>query len=189
MLFIHNVIVRTRIYAAVLFVPTVFLGWLSVGIMFELRGGILIGAPMLAIVILLLYGCMLIWKHAAYLGKQQTLPDPHNWLSPNNIPLTVRIRNIIISFLFLSYGGWGLINNDLYLPSRRSGAGAHFHDIPLWLIFAAMSCAALSMISVVIDHYDRRNNELMYAHIATIFEWLGWLFFGLAFICKILTHS
>lgn len=98
---------------------------------------------------------------------------------PNKIPLEIRKLNIGISLLLLGYGGYGIYVNDLYLPSRRS-RGVHLHDEPALIMYGAFICGSLVMLSVVIDHYDKRDNEHKYHIFAQICKYLGWGLFGLA---------
>jgi hypothetical protein len=73
------------------------------------------------------------------------------------------------------------MGNDLYLPSKRS-RGMHLHDTPAWIMYGAIICACLAMLSVVIDHYDRRNNERHYRLFADVFEYIGWGLFGFSLL-------
>lgn len=93
--------------------------------------------------------------------------------TPNHIPTGERIGNVIFSVLLLAYGGFGLWTNDLYIPGKR-GPGVHLHDGPAWLMFGAMICACAVMLSVVADHYDKRNNETNYRLLARILKFLAW---------------
>lgn len=101
--------------------------------------------------------------------------------TPNHISSGERIQHVIFSTLLFAYGSYGLYVNDLYLPGKRS-RGIHLHDVPAWVMFGAILCACLVMLSVVVDHYDKRDNESNYAIFASIFKYLGWGFFGLSLI-------
>lgn len=103
---------------------------------------------------------------------------------PNHIPASERITNTIFSILLFAYGTYGVLVNDLYIPGRRS-KGVHLHDVPAWIMYGAIICACLVMLSVVVDHYDKRNNERNYRLVANIFKYLGWGFFILSLIMAI----
>jgi hypothetical protein len=90
----------------------------------------------------------------------------------NHIPPGERTGHIVMSLLLLAYGSYGVWANDLYIPGKRS-RGMHLHDVPAWIMYAAMVCACLVMFSVVIDHYDRRDNERRYRAVAAIGEFVG----------------
>jgi hypothetical protein len=47
-------------------------------------------------------------------------------------------------------------------------------------MYAAMVCACAVLLSVVADHYDRRNNEINYRRFARIGKISGWLLFFLS---------
>ena len=100
---------------------------------------------------------------------------------PNSIPKQTRIFNFCAAVFLLAYGSYGLGRNDLYLPGKRT-TGVHLHDSAAMLMMAAIVCAAAVMLSVVLDHYDERNNEAHYHRAAQVLRWLGWVFFALALL-------
>lgn len=104
--------------------------------------------------------------------------------TPNHIPAGERITNTLFSVLLLLYGSYGIWVNDIYLPGKH-GKGIHLHDVPAWVMYGAFACACLVMLSVVVDHYDKRNNETNYKKFADTFRVLGWCFFVLSLILAI----
>ena len=104
--------------------------------------------------------------------------------TPNRIPFKERITNTLFSLGLFTYGSYGLWLNDLYVPGKR-GRGVHLHGVPAWVMYGAIICACLVMLSVVVDHYDTRANEINYKHFADIFRRLGWSFFILSLILGI----
>jgi len=105
---------------------------------------------------------------------------------PNFIPVKTRTINIIGSIALIGYGTIGLYINDLYLPGKRS-RGIHLHDEPALLMYVAFICASLVMLSVVIDHYDQRNNKEKYKIFSRIFSYMGWGFFILSLLYPLIT--
>ena len=105
--------------------------------------------------------------------------------TPNHIPPEERTANIISSILLFAYGSYGVWVNDLYIPGKRS-RGVHLHDVPAWIMYGAMITACLVMLSVVVDHYDKRNNETDYRTFAKIGTYIGWGLFCLSFIMAII---
>jgi hypothetical protein len=105
--------------------------------------------------------------------------------TPNQIPAKERLQYTVFSILLFAYGTYGVWVNDLYIPGKRS-RGIHLHDVPAWIMYGAMICACLVMLSVVVDHYDERNNETNYKLFADIFKYLGWAFFILSLIMAII---
>jgi hypothetical protein len=100
---------------------------------------------------------------------------------PNRVPLVERIFNICLAATLLAYGSYGFYADRLNISRRRSLLVA-LRDGPAWLLAAAMVCGALVLLSVVVDHYDRRNNEVAYK----VFRWLavrvGWSLLAAALI-------
>lgn len=105
--------------------------------------------------------------------------------TPNHIPAKERILSIVFSLFLFLYGTYGVWVNDLYMPGKRSG-GIHLHDVPAWIMYGAITCACLVMLSVVVDHYDERNNETNYKLFANLFKYAGWGFFALSLIMAII---
>ncbi len=98
---------------------------------------------------------------------------------PNKIPLGERISNKVLSVILITYGGYGIYTNDLHLPRKR-GPGVHLQDEPALIMYGAFICGSLVMLSVVVDHYDERDNEHKYQTFAKVFRYLGWSLFVLA---------
>ena len=103
---------------------------------------------------------------------------------PNSIPLSTQIFHLIISIGLISYGTYGIIVGDIYFPGKRS-RGVHFNGISAWFVYFAFIFATCNLLSVVIDHYDKRNNEDGYKLIALVFAILGWGSFIIAFLVKL----
>ena len=95
---------------------------------------------------------------------------------PNHIDAGDRARYMLFSLLLAAYGGYGVWVDDLYIPTRRGGI--HFHGAPAWMHYGAFLCACLVMLSVVVDHYDRRENEPGYRKFAELFRGIGWVLLG-----------
>lgn len=107
-------------------------------------------------------------------------PPPPNRpvYTPNHIPLGERWLHGTLSVALIAYGAWGLWIDDLYLPGKR-GPGMHFHGFAAAVMALAMACAAVNLASVVVDHYDRRNNETNYKAFARLAAIAGWSLFAL----------
>ena len=107
---------------------------------------------------------------------------------PNQIPLGTRVVNLLMSVGLLGYGTFGVLRDDLYLPSR-SGAGTHLHGLTMWLVYSAMLCGVANLISVVVDHYDLRPNESDYRKFALFTQVSGWALVLAALLNQIVTRS
>jgi len=65
----------------------------------------------------------------------------------------------------------------------------HLHDRPAWAMYAAIICACLAMMSVLVDHYDHRDNERHYKAFAGFFSVAGWVFFGMSLFGFLLARA
>ena len=101
--------------------------------------------------------------------------------TPNHIPSKERVGNVLLSLILFAYCTYGALHDDIYIPGKRSN-GVHMHGVPMWVIYGAMLSAVANMLSVVIDHYDVRANELNYKRFARVTQILGWVLFTSAFI-------
>lgn len=95
------------------------------------------------------------------------------YFSPNEIPTFDRRLNIFLSILLLIYGIIGLLADDIYLPGKHS-RGFHFHGPPALIAFAGFMCFVLYLLTIVIDHYDRRNNERRYVQFRKFARFMGY---------------
>lgn len=103
---------------------------------------------------------------------------------PNHIPEEHRTRNILFSLFLIIYGTIGVIIDDIFIFSKRS-RGIHLHGLPCKVMYGAMLFGAISLLTVVIDHYDKRNNETNYRFIEKSTRYIAWFLFFLSFIIEI----
>ena len=96
--------------------------------------------------------------------------------TPNHIPRSERIINVLYASVIIGLGAVGLTTGSLLLPGKRTSTanGVALQGLSAWIMYAAMLCAAAVLLSVVVDHYDRRNNEVNYRRFAQIGKVLGW---------------
>jgi len=99
---------------------------------------------------------------------------------PNNFSVGERVRNTVLAMVLLAYGAYGLYLDDLYIPTKRGGI--HFHGPGAWMMYGALVCSAAIALALVIDHYDRRNNEHRYENFKSMASFIGWCFFGAALL-------
>ncbi|MBT9519570.1 MAG: hypothetical protein IV101_01635 [Dechloromonas sp.] len=107
---------------------------------------------------------------------------------PNRVALKSRIANCQLSLGMIAYGFWGIRRDDLIVPIAKRTA-SHFHSIAAWIMYAAMLCASVHLAAVVMDHYDRRNNEHIYQRLGELSRKIGWVLFGIAFIVGLTHHQ
>lgn len=116
-------------------------------------------------------------------SEPQAPPD----YRPNRIPLAHRILNSFCAAVIVLLGVWGLASGSLWLPTRNTrGSSSDLVGPPAWAMYAAMACACAVLLSVVADHYDRRDNEINYRRFVPIGTVLGWSFFLLSFVLKLM---
>ncbi|MEO6155639.1 MAG: hypothetical protein ABIP16_07925 [Thermomonas sp.] len=106
-----------------------------------------------------------------------------NNYNPNQIPRTEQFINILYAAFIIALGVIGLMTGNLLLPGKRIGPGSgglSLHGLTAWFMGAAMVCACVVLLSTVVDHYDRRDNEVNYQRIARVGKVLGWSLFAIA---------
>jgi hypothetical protein len=83
---------------------------------------------------------------------------------PNYVSLDARALCFFLALFLLLYSIVGLFANELWvvLPGRRRLIEIRFHGIAAWFAAISLSCAAISVASIIADHHDRRDNELSY---------------------------
>lgn len=101
---------------------------------------------------------------------------------PNVVPRGARWGRTAAALFILAYAGYGLFLDDLIieLPTRRRRLLAghwnmHLHGAVAWTMAAAMLCAVAVLLSVVVDHYDRRDNEAAYQRFAAKGAEIAWV--------------
>lgn len=101
--------------------------------------------------------------------------------SGKSISLKERVGHVIFAILLLAYGAYGLNNDDLYLPGKRS-KGVHLHGIAAWIMYGAFVCAALNLLAVAVDHCDTSDGEKKYQLWARVTQVVGWSLFACALL-------
>lgn len=110
--------------------------------------------------------------------------DEHGTVyEPNFIALTTRYMNIALSVVLIVYGAYGLSVGSIPVSSRSSGT-VMLYGWAAWALVAAIVAASANMLSVVVDHYDARNNQHQYVRFARTAAQIGWLFFLVAVVLK-----
>jgi len=99
---------------------------------------------------------------------------------PNRIPLYERVFHVLASAFMMGYAIYSVRKNDFFLRGR--GSSIHLREFPAWVMAGAFLCACAVMLSIVIDHYDKRNNEYQYRSFAKFFQYCGWMLFGLSLV-------
>jgi hypothetical protein len=100
---------------------------------------------------------------------------------PNQIPLDERLGNVFFAACLFGYAALAAAIDDFYIPGKRSN-GVHLHGPSVWVMFSAAVCAVVVLLAVVVDHYDKRPNERVYARVGKVFRVAGWVLFITAFV-------
>jgi hypothetical protein len=90
----------------------------------------------------------------------------------NVIPERERLWSFVVAGLLIVYGGYGVWTDDLYIPGRGP-SGIHLHNIEAWLMYGAMLCGSVSLLSILIDHFDKRDNEQRYRIFERVVRHIG----------------
>ena len=104
---------------------------------------------------------------------------------PNYISPKLRLWYLVASIFLLLYGAYSIWIDDLFIPAKRGG-GFHLHKLNAWFMYLALVCASIVMLSIIVDHYDKRNNEIKYERLSSRFQQYGWIFFWIAVISNLL---
>ena len=96
---------------------------------------------------------------------------------PNHIPASERWIYFVLSLSVIVWGAYGLWIDNLILPVSKRGDAIHFHGISAVIAFCAMAAAALNLLTMIVDHFDIRNNELTYRRIAFVSQFVGVVLF------------
>lgn len=109
--------------------------------------------------------------------------DPRHY-TPNEVPLRTRVTETLVTLFVVAYCSYSLWANSLFVPgiNRYSPAKAQsftLHGIEAWLISASLLFGVLQFFISVLDHYDKRRNEVRYRKIAYACRVLMFVFFGL----------
>ncbi|HJS01707.1 MAG TPA: hypothetical protein VJ780_12310 [Flavobacterium sp.] len=92
--------------------------------------------------------------------------------TPNHITPDERAKCFLYAFILIIYGTFGYLADDIYLPAKH-GRGSHFHGLSCLIMYVAFIFGAINCISIIVDHYDKRNNEINYQRFANVTRIIG----------------
>ena len=99
--------------------------------------------------------------------------------SPNHIPLGERVAHVLLSLGLIAWGILCLSYDRFYLPARfykPSSRALHLSGTPVVLMAIALFFAAGVVLTVVVDHYDKRDNEgnyRLFARCGGVAAWMA----------------
>lgn len=92
------------------------------------------------------------------------------------------VRSALFSLLLVAYAGYSVFVGEAFVPGRHQG-GMSMTGIALAFGIAGMLCGAANLVALIVDHFDRRDNEAMYRRFRFRTQVAGWtLFLGGMFI-------
>jgi len=105
---------------------------------------------------------------------------------PNEISREDLTTNIVLSLILLGYGGYSLSIGQIWIPVKK--IVITLYGTPLLIMLASIVCAIILMLTLVADHYDKRDNEMTYYKVASSIRALGITLFVLALIWAVFTQ-
>ena len=93
--------------------------------------------------------------------------------SPNKIPKPTRIFNIIWAVLLLGLCCYAFIKGSLVYPGVRGSGPVELSGASLILFGIGLISGALNALLVVVDHYDKRDNESLYKQMVKVLNVIG----------------
>jgi len=103
---------------------------------------------------------------------------------PNEVPLSTRVIFLISGLGLIIYAIVGLVKGSLWIFGTR-GRSMLLSASPMWLMAIAFFLAAANIISDVVDHMDKRDNEKKYQKFRETTKILAWAFFIGALVLNI----
>ena len=101
---------------------------------------------------------------------------------PNAIALTERVASVLLASILLLYGLSGLFTGGFSVSFTKGSAGLNITGRPAWLLAAAAFTSALVPLSVLLDHYDKRDNEVRYRTFRRFALSLGFALLGASLV-------
>ena len=114
------------------------------------------------------------WRPVDPNAQKRTEPYVPNVISGWN-----RSWYVIYALVLIAYCGLSLYSDTFYVPAK-SGRGVTLHGARAAIMCIAILCGIACLISMVMDHYDRRDNEEAYKLFAMRAKYTGWGLFFLA---------
>jgi hypothetical protein len=111
------------------------------------------------------------------MGNKRKKPMPYR---PNIVGIEIRLMNGITAAALIGYACYSVAKNHFYIPTKRGGLV--FYDESAWMTFAVFCIAGVNLLVEVLDHYDKRNNEVYYKVFRRFTRYLFWLMLVLSLV-------
>ncbi|MDH4319742.1 MAG: hypothetical protein OEV64_15275 [Desulfobulbaceae bacterium] len=106
---------------------------------------------------------------------------------PNTVSEMKQAVNILLSLGIVAYVVHGLVVDSLLVPAKR-GEYLEFHGYSAYILAFSALLMVLNIISTVVDHYDRRNNEIKYVQAKKILFRSAWAVWVVAIFFNYFQH-
>ncbi|MDO7085686.1 hypothetical protein WNY51_03745 [Pseudocolwellia sp. AS88] len=91
---------------------------------------------------------------------------------PNSLTKCEIIENLIIIILLISYGVYGYYSGELLIPISKHES-AFIYGNSILIANLAFLCGCFYTLSHIVDHYDKRDNEIYYHEFRMWVKYLG----------------
>lgn len=98
--------------------------------------------------------------------------DSNGVYIPNSLTKREIMENIIFSVLLISYGIYGFYSGELLIPLGKHES-TYVYGEGILTANIAFLCGCFYMLSYVVDHYDKRDNEIYYHEFRVWMKYLG----------------
>jgi hypothetical protein len=113
---------------------------------------------------------------------QQRLEEQAWWrrrYRPNQVYVGQRLMCGVLSLTWMAWAAIGVLSGHMFFLVSRGGP-IHWSGLPALLFCGAVLAAAAACGSVIVDHYDRRDNEAVYRRLKRGLWWGAAGLFGCA---------
>ncbi len=101
---------------------------------------------------------------------QEQIPRWYPPYVPNAVPAVVRMFYALLALTWTAWAMIGLLSGHMFFMVSRRGM-IHFEGLAAMFFCAAVVLAVFLCVLPIIDHYDRRNNEVAYKRMRKAMAW------------------
>lgn len=124
------------------------------------------------------------WISGLYSLNPSDLMKKKSKYTPNEVPISTRVIFLFSGIGIIVYTIVGLTKGSLWVFGTR-GKSMFLSSGPMWLMAIAFFLAASNILSDVVDHMDKRNNEARYVKYRAFSKTAAWIFFIAALVLNI----
>jgi hypothetical protein len=112
-------------------------------------------------------------------GQRRPVVRSNTPYRPNQVSAWNRFWYLVFCIVCVAYAAYSIHEGKFFLPAKR-GPGVELRGLSLWLIVCALVVGVAHLASLVVDHYDKRDNEQSYKDFATLTKFGFWALFVVA---------